>query len=714
MNNSRTSRKSLYDKILICSLLAIGVLIVYWQVMGFEFVNFDDNAYVTQNKIVKLGITPRSIIWAFTSVYGSNWHPLTWISHMLDIQLFGMNPRGHHLTNIFFHILNTIFLFLVLEKMTGALWRSAVVAGLFALHPLHVESVAWIAERKDVLSTFFWMLTTMCYLRYVQYRNITWYILFSLFYLLGLLAKPMLVTLPFVLLLLDYWPLNRLDLFQTGDMGGSHGAAQAKHAGKLRPLFNLIMEKIPLMVFAIISSAITFYAQRANESVRTLGELDLGTRTANIFISYTVYLIKMVWPFYLAAFYPYPSTIHPLWFILSLIFFGVITGIVLLAWRKYPYLAVGWFWYIGTLVPVIGLVQVGHQSMADRYTYIPLIGIFIIMVWGLADLLRRLRYGMTALGIASVIMFAFLMAATWRQIGTWKDSETLFSHAIAVTRDNYLAHNDLGNALYDRGDMMGAAEQYRISLKIKPDLNEGHINLANILLRNGDYTGAIAHYTESLKTKPYEANVYNNLDSVYFHKANVYNNLGSAYFHKGNILKAIECFQKAVLEKPAYTEAVKNLENARKAQHKILDIITNLQKSIKVEPKNPVPYIKLGDIYRQQGEYTKAISHYHEAISIEPKSTQALYGLALVYSDLNDYTQALDKLQSIRHLHPDDPEIYYNIACIFAKQNNLNESIAWLRQAVEKGFKNWNLIRNDPDLENIRSTPYIRTLLQDH
>jgi protein O-mannosyl-transferase len=381
-------------------------------------------------------------------------------------------------------------------------------------------------------------------------------------------------------------------------------------------------------------------------------------------------------------------------------FLGAVTGIVMLTARKLPYLMVGWLWYLGTLVPVIGLVQVGHQSMADRYTYIPLIGIFIMTVWGFSELLSRSKYGKAVLGTATAIVLTILMVLTWQQVGSWKDSETLFIHALAVTTNNYLAHYDLGNVLFYRGDLEGAAKQYQISVWIKPDLVEGHNNLANILLSKRNYGQAIAHYSASLRIDP--------------HQSNVYNNLGTAYFHTGNIRKAIKYFQDAVREKPGYTEAVKNLENARIAQLKLTDMITNLQRSIKDNPKNPALYIKLGDIFRQQGEYTEAITQYQEAILIQPQTIPALYGLALVYSDLNNYSKALGMLQKVRQFQPDDSEIYYNIACIYARQNKVDDSIIWLRQAVDKGFNKWGLIGEDPDLENIRNTPFVHKLLQDN
>jgi protein O-mannosyl-transferase len=711
------------------------ILAVYWQVTSFEFINLDDPLYVIGNQSIRHGINPESIKWAFSSVeYASNWHPITWISHALDIQFFGMNPGMHHLTNVIFHIVNTILLFIVLEKMTGALWRSAVVAALFALHPLHVESVAWISERKDVLSTFFWLLTMLGYIWYIQQRTVLRYLVVILSYILGLLSKPMLVTLPFILLLLDYWPLNRLETIQKVDIRSSHGNDIVGSGGWWSRLSTLILEKIPLILCALISCGVTFYAQLSSGAVNSLEKIKLIIRIANAIISYVVYLEKMVWPIKLAVFYPYPEIINPFEALLCTLFLLIITTLILIAARNLPYLAVGWVWYLVTLIPVIGIVQVGAQQLADRYTYISLVGIFIIVVWGFTDILTRWRYGKVVLGVLSAFVFTLLMITTWEQLGTWKDSETLFRHALAVTKNNYLAHNNLGVAISTRGDIEGAIWHYRQAIKIKPNYiracdnigfklfdekkyNEAlnqfqeclkidpensitHIGLGDTLMATSSFTGAIRSYTEALRINP--------------NHTEVYSKLGLAYLKKGNFQDSIKYCQKALMIEPDDGIAIKVLEVANIAQLRIEGSILELVKSLQTQPENPEIHYKLGDIYQQQGKYDEAIFQLQKAISINPTYSQAMYKLVVVYSDLQDYTNALSMLQKMRLLQPANPEIYYNIACIYAKQNKVSDSISWLKQAIEKGFHNWELIKSDSDLANIRNTAFVHELIKNH
>jgi len=417
--------------------LTITTIIVYWQVRTYDFINCDDNLYVIENPSVFSGLTFKNVIWAFTDAHAGNWHPVTWLSHMLDCQVFGLNPGRHHLTNLFFHIANTLLLFLILRMMTGALWQSGFVAALFALHPLHVESVAWIAERKDVLSTFFWMLTMYSYVRYVRAPGLERYWPVLLFFILGLMAKPMLVTLPFVLLLLDYWPLGRFNA------GASHKNTSA--------VAGLIREKIPLFVFVAASCSITFFVQKSSGAVRSLEDFSFTVRLANALVSYGGYLAKMVWPHSLAIFYPHPGMPSALKIAGACLMLIGISYVAVKTASKHPYMIVGWLWYVGTLVPVIGLVQVGPQAMADRYTYIPLIGIFIMIAWGIPEAVaswRQKRVCLPVLGIGAVIL---LSALTWGQAAYWKNSHTLFKHAISVTEKNYTIHYNLGIALFDQG-----------------------------------------------------------------------------------------------------------------------------------------------------------------------------------------------------------------------------------------------------------------------
>ena len=440
MNNTDKHRIAniRYD-FLVCLFLVIATLAVYWQVRNYSFVNYDDHMYVTQNHNVQAGLTLESITWSFTTIQASNWHPLTWISHMLDCQLYGMNPGRHHLTNVLLHILNSLLLFLVFMRMTGKLWQSGFVAALFALHPLHVESVAWISERKDVLSTFFWMLSLWGYLRYVERPGACRYLLLFFLFILGLMTKPMLVTLPFVLLLLDYWPLNR---FQFGSSGDCNYSIQ-------RPFdFGLVWEKTPLFLLAAVSSVMTYIVQKSGGAVNSLATIPFHDRIANAIVSYVSYIGKMIWPDNLAVFYPYPKSIL-LWKVAGAGLLLVVVSVVIFRMvRTKPYFAVGWLWYIGTLVPVIGLVQVGSQGMADRYTYVPLIGIFVIIAWGVPDFMPKWRYKKIGFTVTIAAILAIIMITTRLQIRYWSDSLTLFKHAFEVTTvDNCIVHGKLGEAL---------------------------------------------------------------------------------------------------------------------------------------------------------------------------------------------------------------------------------------------------------------------------
>jgi hypothetical protein len=437
-----------YKVICVYVALALSTLVVYWQVRNYDFVNFDDPHYVHKNPIVQSGITLDSIKWAFTTGHAANWHPLTWLSHMLDCQLFGTNPGWHHLTNLLLHIANTLLLFAVLKRMTGALWRSAFVAALFALHPLNVESVAWVAERKNVLSGFFWMLTVAAYIRYAERPGIGSYLLVVLVFSLALMAKPIVVTLPFVLLLLDYWPFGR---FQWGSQRQGESLPQSelvKVNYQTSPTSRLVGEKVPLFILVAVLSMITFFVQRSGGTVESTATLTLKARSANAVVSYAGYIGKIFWPRRLAVFYPHPRYSLPVWQAVAagLLLLGITVCVIWLA-RRRCWLPVGWLWYLGTLVPVIGLVQVGAQAMADRYAYVPAVGLFIIIAWSLPELVKKWRYRKIGLRISAGIVLTFLLLCTRMQVRHWQNSVTLFEHALAVTENNYAIHCNYGRTL---------------------------------------------------------------------------------------------------------------------------------------------------------------------------------------------------------------------------------------------------------------------------
>lgn len=528
-------------KILLSLTLIVITLSIYWQVGNHEFLNYDDTAYITKNPHVMTGLAGANIVWAFTSVDAANWHPITWLSHMADATLYGMHPSGHHLTNVVIHALSAVLLFLLLSRLTGSLWRSAFVAALFALHPLHVESVAWAAERKDVLSAFFWFLTLLLYSKYVKERKQTLYVLALFAFVMGLMSKPMLVTLPAVMLLLDYWPLNRFRI-----------EAQEKRPtnllGNLSPLSAILKEKIPFVIFSLLSAAMTIYAQGNGGAIKELNGFPLGLRIGNAVVAYVKYIGKTLWPHDLAVFYPVPSSV-PLWQVicsLSLLIF--VSAAALRAARSHPYLAVGWFWFLITLVPVIGLIQVGEQSMADRYSYIPLTGLFIMAAWGASALTKDLRYRQGILAFSAGAVICASAALTWQQLAYWRDSVSLFQHDLDVTSDNFRGHANLGEALMNRGDLDAAIREYEVALSINPKDYISHSNLGVAQKGKGNLDEAIRQYQAALAINP--------KDSI------SYVNLGVALAFKGDLDSAIKAFQEALAVDPKSIEAQNNLGNA--------------------------------------------------------------------------------------------------------------------------------------------------------
>jgi len=551
-----------WSKFAICLFLIVSTLAVYWQVTDHDFINYDDDVFVTENPYVKAGITKKGFIWALTTFYEGNWHPLTWLSHMLDCQLYGLKAGMHHLTNLLFHIANTLLLFLLLNRMTGNLWRSAFVAALFALHPIHVESVAWVGERKDVLSTLFWMLTMWAYVRYSERAVVIWYLLVLIFFALGLLAKPMLVTLPFVLLLMDCWPIGRLRL----DLLGK------KNRTKSQKISNswLIYEKLPLFAMAGTVSVVTYIAAQKAGVVASLGALSLEMRIGNAIVCYIKYIRQMFWPNGLAVFYPHPGAV-PIWQVagagliltcLSIIFVRKI--------RTRPYLTVGWLWYLGSLVPVIGLVQGGEQAMADRYTYIPLIGLFIMIVWGVSDLLQKCRYHKFVLGMSMSLLLSVLIVCTWLQVRHWKEDFSLFTHALAVTDKNHSALNNLGRAFEEKGDLIGAIRQYSKSLLIKPYDPETHNNLGVALSKQGHYQSAIRHYSEALRLRPKGAETHNNM--------------GNALAGTGRLQAAVSHYSEALRLRPDYADAYNNMGIALAMGGLFDDAIEHFRKALNINP----------------------------------------------------------------------------------------------------------------------------------
>ena len=596
--------------VLVCLFLIVITLAVYWQTRNHEFVSYDDNAYVTENPHVQAGLTRQTIIWSFTTTHVANWHPLTWLSHMMDCQFYGLNPSGHHLTNVWFHLVNTVLLFLLLNRLTGASWRSGFVAALFVVHPLHVESVAWVAERKDVLCTLFWLLTMWAYIYYVEKPRLHRYLLTLLTLGLGLMAKPMLVTLPFVLLLLDYWPLGR---FQAGPAGSNDQGQVQVPLNSVRtrsPSSRLIWEKAPFFVVSLASCAVTFLVQQKGGAVETVEAFPLTIRIGNALVSYVSYMGKMIWPQNLAVFYPHPGTSLPGWQAVAagLLLIFITIGVIR-AGRKRAYLTVGWLWYLGTLVPVIGLVQVGAQALADRYTYVPLIGLFIMISWFIPDLLAGWRHRGIVLGGAAVTVVSALMVCTWMQLQHWKNDITLFEHALKVTANNYLAHDSLGNALAQKGMLEQAIAHYQEALRIKPNLVNTHNNLGVALLNRGEINRAIAQYYQALRLKS---------DS-----AETHNNLGVALFTVGQLDQAIGHYLTAIKLDPNFGKAHNNLGNVLARKGKLDEAISQYSRALELKTNYPEAHNNLGVALAQQGKLREAIARFKRALQLRPDYAQA-------------------------------------------------------------------------------------------
>jgi tetratricopeptide (TPR) repeat protein len=503
--------------------------VVYAQTLRYDFVNYDDPRYVYQNTRITSGISVANVAWAFSHIHSENWHPLTTITHMLDCQLHGLNAGWHHFTNVLLHSLAVVLLFVALERMTGALWRSAFVSAVFAVHPLHVESVAWIAERKDVLSAFFFMLTLLAYLHYTRAPSIGRYLTVALGVALGLMSKPMLVTLPFVLLLLDYWPLGR---FET------------KRANTGRRLLQLVLEKTPLIALSAVSSIVTFLAQRG--AIGWTEQLPVSARISNALVAYVIYIRQMFWPAGLAVFYPHPENRLPVLEIsLAFILLVGITAAAFVFRKKAPYLITGWLWYLGMLVPVIGLVQVGWQGHADRYTYLPQIGLYIAITWAVTDFTRSWRFQRMALSVGALIVVGALSWRCWLQTSYWRDSETLFTHALAVTSNNDVALNNLGIIFLEKGQLDDAISKLQAAIDLRPENGPAHDNLAKAFLKKGRVAEAMVHYRKLLEIDP------ENVEAA--------NTVGTALIQQGHVKEAIDQWQDVLAIQPENGNAASNL-----------------------------------------------------------------------------------------------------------------------------------------------------------
>ena len=601
-------KKSKYSGYTGYLLVVIAVAAAFQPIVHNGFVRYDDYTYITENPHVTEGLTFRSVNWAFTKAYACNWHPLTWLSHMLDCELFGLDPVWHHLTNVFIHTLNCLLLLGLLRKTTGAAWPGFFVAALFAVHPLHVESVAWAAERKDVLSGLFWLLTMWAYVSYTKKTCALRYSAVILCFCLGLTAKPMLVTLPFVLILWDYWPLGRLRF--------GNDNTNVKPPARKRENIRLIAEKIPLLILSVLSCVITYIVQEKAGVMEFAKGITLSVRLQNVLIAYAGYIGKMFYPCNLAVLYPYPAGINPLQLIVGVVVLTALSGFVIIYAGRHRFLLTGWLWFVGTLVPVIGIVQVGAQSMADRYIYLPSIGFFIMLVYGIAVLTTRLRIPPGAVKLCSGLVLGILLLCTRRQLWHWKDSSTLFEHTLAVTENNFVIHNNFGNELLNTGQVGKAIEHYRKAVQIKPDYSVGAKNLGAALVQEGRFDEGIGYLNQALKMRP--------------DWAEVYNSLGQACGRQQKYQQAVEYLQQALQLNSDYADAHYNMGLAMTRLSQYDQAVEHFKEAMRIQPYRIHIHNDIGSIYYMQGRFDKAVEQLDslaKAYAAEGKHQQAIQTL---------------------------------------------------------------------------------------
>jgi tetratricopeptide (TPR) repeat protein len=655
----------------VCLFLAAITLAVFGQTVHHGFVDYDDNRYVYENALVAKGLTLNGIAQAFTHGNYDNWNPLTAISHMLDCQFYGLSPGGHHLTNILLHTATAILLFLVLRRMTGFLWRSAFVAAVFAIHPLRVESVAWVAERKDVLSGLFFMLTIGAYVRYVHHSwQLSRYLTVVVLFALGLMSKPMLVTLPFVLLLLDYWPLNRFNRPALA----AEGAGPVDGPGHFSVPLQLIIEKIPLLVLSVPLCVATVLVDRTG--IGSVETFPLHLRIGNALISYATYICQMFYPARLATLYSYPTQGVPVWkIIMAVLVLASISAGVFFWRRTRPYLLVGWLWYLGMLVPVIGVVQVGAQARADRYTYLPQIGLYMLLTWAAADLCAGWRHRRMVLGGLSTVILAALMFCAHTQVSYWRNSETLWTHTLACTSDNFIGQNNLGNALLRRGRMDEAIAHYRKALQIKSDYGDANFDLGDALLQKGSVDEAIPQFQKALQIIP--------------DYAEAHFDLGNALLQKGSVDEAIAHFQRALQIKPDYAEAHVNLGFTLFTMGNVDEAIAHFQKALQINPDYAEAHVNLGIALLKSGNVDEAIAHFQKALQIKPDYAEAQNDLAWVLAacpqaSLRNGNKAVELALRANQLTDNGNPIFLGtLAAAYAEAGRFPEAVATAQRALQ-------------------------------
>jgi protein O-mannosyl-transferase len=666
----------------ICLALAAITFAVFGQTLHHEFVNFDDEKYVYENPAVTKGLTLQGIIRAFAEVHAANWHPLTMLSLMADYQLHGLRAGGYHLSNVLLHTAAVIALFLVLRQMTGALWRSAFVAAVFAIHPLRAESVAWVAERKDVLSGLFFMLAIGAYARYARSPwSAARYGLVVLLFAMGLMSKPMLVTLPVVLLLLDYWPLQRM---------GS------------RKFSGLVVEKLPLLALSAAACVAAVMVQ--NEGMHSSGSFSLPHRLSNALVTCMVYLWQMVFPAGLAVFYPYARNGLPAWEVgLAGMLLAGLSVAAFRQRRRQPWLLTGWVWYLVMLLPVVGIIQVGEQAHADRYTYLPQIGIYVAVTWLAAEWGAKLHADRVAIGGLMAGVVGVLMVCAWKQTAYWKNSEILWFHAIACTADNYMAHNNLGHDLLQRGKTDEAIAHFQKMLEIKPGNPEACNNLGNALLQKGQPDEAMAYFQKALEARPDYAEAHYNLGNALLQKGRVEEaivqyqttlqinpgdakaqvNLGNALVQKGSVDEGIVHYQKALQIDPAFAEAHFNLGSAFLRMGRVDEAVAEYQTALKIKPDYAEAQNNLGSALLQKGRVDEAITEYQKALQSSPEYAEAHYNLGSAFLRMGRVDEAIAHYQKALEINPDYVDAHINLGNALLQKGRVDEAMAHFEKALQ-------------------------------
>jgi len=641
--------------ILVWPLILISLLVfaAFSRVLFNDFISFDDPLYVTGNFHVQSGLAWNTINWAFTTTAAANWHPLTWLSHILDYELYGLKPWGHHLTNLLLHSANTLIVFLVLKQMTGATWRSWFVAALFGLHPMHVESVAWVSERKDVLSTFFGLLSLRAYGRYAlgtENSNRRWfhYGTALVWFILSLLSKPMLVTLPFILLLLDYWPLNRLQNVR---------------------LQTLVLEKLPFLLLTAVSCTATFMAQRVGGAMTEMSTLPIGDRVQNALVAYIIYLGKLLVPVHLAVIYPYDHHQFVITVILAAALLLGLSIFIVRARRQRPWLLTGWFWFLGMMIPVIGLVQVGPQAMADRYSYLSFTGLFIILSWGAEAIIQKSHQRKTGLQIAAALMIIGCALLSWRQTGYWKNSGVLFQHALDVTASNYIAYADLGDYELAQGHGEQAITLYQDAIKLAPHFAPLYAQLGSALCQTERLDEGIQAFKQSISLDPKAAQAHADF--------------GSALVQAGQYDSAINEYQETIRLDPDYLEAYDllgvTLENAGRFD----EAIAWLGKAVRLYPSYVEAHNNLGLAFENKGQTNQAISEYQETIRLDPSFAKGYLNLGMILESKGQLDEAIAQFQKGLKLQSDSPQAHNELGILYMQKGRLNDAATEFQEAVK-------------------------------